>query len=216
MIENSPGWPEPLFIPPGRPPSEVATQNGRPVRILASGGRRVTARLIDTLVVTPLTMMMPEAMLMVVLFKVADTDSGLTRFAMGVAVSGGFVSAIGGWFLARVVRLVRYGCTVGQRIAGIRVVRLKDGVRDPSWSQALRRWMVPWGSAIGRGPLTPFGDLMAYWRDNRTRQCAHDQKSETVVVLTQSSDCVHRIMLGLLVAMTVLGAITFIMLETVK
>lgn len=182
------------------------------MRILASTRRRVIARLID-LVVTPLTMVIPALLLMMVLLEVADTDSGLTGIATGIAVAGGIVSAIGGWFLVRVFRFARYGCTVGQRIAGIRVVRLQDGVRNPGWRQAFQRWIVPWGRAIGPGPVTPLGDIFAYWSDTRTRQCLHDEKSDTVVVLAQTSDRLHRLMLGSSVALVVLTLITFIVVE---
>jgi uncharacterized RDD family membrane protein YckC len=98
------------------------------VRILASTPRRVIARLID-LVVTPLTMCTPYLLLLMVFINVANTDSGLTGIATGMAVAGGFISAIGGLFLARVVRIARYGCTVGQRIAGGRSVRKHGDTR---------------------------------------------------------------------------------------
>lgn len=202
----------PLFVLAGTPRSRAPARDGRPARILASTGRRIVARSID-LVVTPLTMGIPALLLMTVLFKVADTGSGLTGIAIGIAVAGGLVSTVGGWFLARVVRFARYGCTVGQRIAGIRVVRLEDGVRNPGCGQAFRRWMVPWGGGIGPGPLTPLGDIWAYRRDTRTRQCLHDERSETVVVLAPGPDLLHLVMLGSSVVLVALALITFAMVK---
>lgn len=74
------------------------------------------------------------------------------------------------------------GCTVGQRVAGIRVVREEDGIRPPGWRRSGRRYALP------RSAQT-FGLISDSWEqrnDKRLGQCMHDRRAKTVVVQAQA------------------------------
>jgi hypothetical protein len=93
------------------------------------------------------------------------------------------LAAIGGAFFLRVALVVLWGCTVGQRIAGIRVLHV-DGIQRPTWGQAIDRWKMTWGSASSPG-VGPWDDVIAFARDDTARRCFHDDRALTVVVLAE-------------------------------
>lgn len=99
---------------------------GTPVLVLAPHGRRVAARLVDTVIASVF------AFLGFIL--VAESTDGA---ALLVLVPVGFMA--GG--LVYCVPLVHWwGATVGKRIFGLRVVRLwSDGTLSPSWRDAFIR-----------------------------------------------------------------------------
>jgi hypothetical protein len=182
----------PLYVPEGVPEAETPAEDDRPVRVIAGTRRRVAARVIDLLITAYLV---PGGLLS--LFFVVLLSSGAPEDLEWVA--GIFVAPVLAiFFLLRVARLAWFGCTVGQRVAGIRVVRLEDGTRHPSWRQALKRWTVPRSQAV----LPPVGDIQAHEQDRPLGRCLHDRNAGTVVVLARATtrERVHRIVLGSLLA----------------
>lgn len=144
----------------------------------ASTRRRVAARICDTalgLAVCSLGLSLPQVM-----FVALGGEPGGVLVALTMVV---FAALFGGWFFLRVVRLVWWGCTVGQRIAGIRVVQHEDG-RPPAWGRAFRRWTLP----RGKSDLALVTDLLAHRDDKALGQCLHDRRARTVVVLTDIED----------------------------
>lgn len=186
----------PEFAAPGAPPRH----DGRPVVVLASGRQRVAARLLD-FVIAAMVLMAPQLVLMGAVLRV-DTyrmPDGL----MITVVTATIVAMIWFWILLRIVRLVLWGCTVGQRIAGIRVVRMDD-LRFPGWKQAFGRWAPVWGTWNDSG-LGPWSDWFAYLRDKETRRCLHDRAANTVVVRAQRDEPAHRFALALTVPLGMAG-----------
>lgn len=177
----------PIFVEPGTPPPGA----GGPVIVLASGRQRATARLIDVLTVMP-AVMAPQTLLMAAIIGLDDRriSFGL-MMAMALAA---LLVMIWLWLFLRVVRLVLWGCTVGQRIAGIRVIRLDD-LRFPGWKEAFRRLQPTWGSHFSPG-TGPWSDLLAYRGDERTRRCLHDRTAGTVVIRFAEDEPVRRAVLA--------------------
>lgn len=171
---------EPLFVQPGAPPRT----DGRPVPALASTEQRVAARLIDFVVVT-FTLMALQLLLLGWTITGDVTSEVMTAMAFAAVLAILWI-----WAFLRVFRLVMWGCTVGQRIAGIRVVRLDD-LRYPSWKQAFSRWSPTWGGTTTSGN-GPWSDLLAYRRDELTRRCLHDMRAGTVVIRAENAEPVHR------------------------
>jgi hypothetical protein len=176
MTENPPF--RPIFVPPGTPPHEMPVDDVRPVLRVATVSRRLLGRLLDigavlasfslifgAAVLLPLmvTDRVPEALLIVLL---------VTMFS---AVLVSFV-------ILRIGLVAWWGCTAGQRIAGLRVVTYPDGTPARGWRPALRRWFI----ARGRSSLGPLDDLMTMLRDPKLRRCDHDERAGTVVVLAQA------------------------------
>lgn len=104
----------------------VAAATGSPVLVLASNGRRIAARLVDTAIASVFACLGFMA-------AAASSDGA----ALIVLVPLGF--AAGG--LVYFLPLVHWwGTTVGKRIFGLRVVRLwSDGTLPPSWKDTFVR-----------------------------------------------------------------------------
>ncbi|TDC97272.1 RDD family protein [Actinomadura sp. 7K507] len=189
--------PQPIFVEPGAPPPA----DGSPFVVLASGRQRVAARLID-LVTLVLAVTAPQLLLT---GAVVGADSLSSFDLVGVATVTIMLTMVWLWMFLRIVRLVMWGCTVGQRIAGIRVVGL-DHLRYPGWKQAFKRWMPTWG---GRGTpaMTPWGDVAAYQKDRRTRGCLHDRAAGTVVIQAAKDEPVRRAALALMLPVAVLALV---------
>ncbi|TDC39329.1 RDD family protein [Actinomadura sp. KC345] len=188
---------QPNFVEPGAPPPA----DGGPFLVLASARQRVAARLID-LVTAVMALMTPQFVLMGLVIGVdGDRFSDLVAPMTLVAM----LTMVWIWMFLRVVRLVLWGCTVGQRIAGIRVVGLDD-LRYPGWKRAFKRWMPTWG---GRGTpaMSPWGDVASYRKDPRTRSCLHDLAAGTVVIQAGKDEPVHRAALALLLPAVALALV---------
>jgi uncharacterized RDD family membrane protein YckC len=107
-------------------PGAAKGATGTPVLVLAPRGRRIAARLVDTVFASVFAFLGFVAV-------VASTDGAVLVVLMPV----GFVA--GGLFYC--VPMVHWwGATVGKRIFGLRVVRLwSDGTLPPSWRDAFTR-----------------------------------------------------------------------------
>ncbi|QKG25046.1 RDD family protein [Actinomadura verrucosospora] len=157
----------PLSLPHFVEQGASLPEDGRPCRVVAGTRRRIAARLIDYACV-PLLAGLPALV------------AGLPGPA-GVLMPAAAVLMIAVWSWLRVARIALYGCTIGQRIAGIRVVRLEDAAR-PRWRQALTRMLPVWGGNASEG-IGPWDDVIAHRRDAFTRCCLHDKAALTVVVM---------------------------------
>uniref|UniRef100_UPI003F497FA9 RDD family protein n=1 Tax=Spirillospora sp. CA-290852 TaxID=3240041 RepID=UPI003F497FA9 len=188
---------QPTFVEPGTPPPA----DGGPFVVLASARQRVAARLID-LVAVLLAMTVPQVLLIGV---VSGAGGGASSDLVGVVTVTIMLTMVWLWMFLRVVRLVMWGCTVGQRIAGIRVVGL-DHLRYPGWKQAFKRWMPTWG-ARNSPAMTPWGDVAGYRKDRRTRGCLHDRAANTVVIQAAKDEPVHRAALALTLPIAALALV---------
>ncbi|MFD0851392.1 RDD family protein, partial [Actinomadura adrarensis] len=149
---------------------------GQPVHLLASTRRRVVARLLDMGVAYIATMATVGSAMAVALLS-PDFEFAQMAWVVLTAMVLTFVAST----LLRVARLVWWGCTVGQRIAGIRVVQEHNGLR-PTWRQAFNRWVVH-----NRMIMIPLlNDVVRHRRDQRLGQCIHDRQAGTVVVMAQA------------------------------
>ena len=117
----------------GLDPAEATT-----VLVLAEPGRRVAARLIDTVlgaVLFYLCVVVPAGL--VVLSGADDSD--------GMAVLY-FLAAVVVWFGYGAYCLTKWGATPGKRLMGLRVVRMwSDGTLPPHWAFAFAR---EWPQAV--------------------------------------------------------------------
>lgn len=174
---------EPVFGRAGAPPGA-----GPPAVMLATGRQRAAARLIDA-VAMGLAAAVPQTVLMGVVLSV-----DVSFEVMAAAALASMVAVLLLWVVLRVVRVVLWGCTVGQRIAGVRVIALDD-LRSPGWAAAFRRFAPTWGSHVSPG-VGPWSDVLAHRRDERTRQCLHDRAAGTVVVQAEEGEPVRRAVLA--------------------
>ncbi|NDU74594.1 hypothetical protein GWI34_18435 [Actinomadura sp. DSM 109109] len=163
----------PLYVPAGTPPERVPGDDGRVVRVLASARQRVAARVIDLL-----TAFLVVSAAVSPVYAVALMSSTSFLWVTAPLV----VLAMAGPLLLRVGGIVRWGCTLGQRVAGIRVVREEDGTRPPDWRRSFRRYVLPRNYAS----LPLISDPWVYRKDERLRQCLHDRRAGTVVVRAQA------------------------------
>ncbi|TDD74240.1 RDD family protein [Actinomadura darangshiensis] len=85
-------------------------------------------------------------------------------------------------FLLRVGGIVWWGCTIGQRVAGIRVVQEEDGTRAPGWRRSFRRYVLPRSTSS----FALISDPWQHRDDKRLGQCLHDRRANTVVVRAQA------------------------------
>ncbi|MFJ4833603.1 RDD family protein [Streptomyces sp. NPDC088747] len=145
---------------------------GIPVLVLASNGRRVAARLLDTLIASVFACLGFGA-------AVASSDGAalLVLAPVGLAAGG----------LLYFLPLVHWwGTTVGKRVFGLRVVRLwSDGTLPPSWKDTFLRefdraafMTVPGLNLLVGGIL-----LAQMGKDRGTyHQSKYDRVARTVVV----------------------------------
>lgn len=150
----------------------VARASGNPVLVLAPKGRRIAARVVDTVI----------AMAFACLgffVEVASTDG----IALVILMPVGFVA---GGLLYYLPLVHWWGTTVGKRIFGLRVVRLgSDGSLPPSWKDTILR-------EFDRGALLAIpvlnllvgAMLLAYMVKDRGayHQSKSDRAARTVVV----------------------------------
>ncbi|MFB4315493.1 RDD family protein [Actinomadura sp. 21ATH] len=194
-----------VFVPAGTDPDAASEGGTRRVRVLAGAGRRTASRLIDYLtVVVVWTAALTLALL------IASVSGGAGGPVLVVVAMTPVLTGTAGWYFVRVGRLALWGCTVGQRIAGTRVVTL-DGVSGPSRGQAWKRWQPTWGDNYSaRGP---WDDYFAWkgsgGRRARAGQCLHDLNAGTMVVLAARTprERTRRILLAALLAAGALAAV---------
>jgi uncharacterized RDD family membrane protein YckC len=159
---------------------------------LATYGKRVGARLIDTLILGVVLLPVAVAVLwtpMQDFFNSLPTDGS----APSAQVMADFETRIVGRVLLvsllalivqlayEVPQLVLYGRTVGKRAFGIRVRPLAED-RLPTLKEAMIRWGVSAaGNFVGGGFFTLLDDLFPLW-DKPWQQTIHDKAAKTVVV----------------------------------
>ncbi|MEH0577823.1 MULTISPECIES: RDD family protein [Streptomyces] len=104
----------------------VVRASGNPVLVLAPNGRRIAARVVDTVIATVFACLG-------FFVEVASTDG----IALLVLMPVGLVA---GGLLYYMPLVHWWGTTVGKRIFGLRVVRLwSDGTLPPSWKDVFIR-----------------------------------------------------------------------------
>jgi uncharacterized RDD family membrane protein YckC len=192
----------PVFVRPGDAP-EPPPDDGRPVVVLASGRQRVAARLLDWVTVW-LAMTAPYFLMLVLISSVDTTE--VPDALMTALVATSMIAMVWAWMLLRIVRLVLWGCTVGQRIAGVRVVGY-DGLKFPGWKQAFSRWAPTWGGRSSSSAMGPWSDVFAYWKDERTRCCLHDRAAGTVVVRAPQREPARRVALAAVIPLGMLAVV---------
>ncbi|MES9536414.1 RDD family protein [Actinomadura sp. NPDC000600] len=144
---------------------------------MASTRQRVAARAIDLLVAFLMVLAAVSPVYAVVLLSDGSSSAATAWAAAPLVITG-----MAGPPLLRVGGIVRWGCTLGQRVAGIRVVREEDGTRAPGWRRSFRRYVLPRSAS----PVPLISDPWVYRKDDRLRQCLHDRRAGTVVVRAQA------------------------------
>ncbi|WP_089327449.1 RDD family protein [Actinomadura meyerae] len=167
----------PVYLPAGTPPRQAQDEDGRVVRVLASTRQRVAARVVDFVVAAVVLLVVVSPMYLSV-FLAEDASSSQLLW---VAVPA-MLLAIAAPALLRVGGIARWGCTLGQRVAGIRVVCREDGTRAPGWRRSFQRYGV--SRSTSSVPL--FTDPWAHRSDERLGQCLHDRRAKTVVVRAEA------------------------------
>jgi uncharacterized RDD family membrane protein YckC len=162
--------------PYAAPEGSLSTASGTAAGTLASRWARLGAALIDGII-----MMVVSVVPMILFFggwaryvERATSFGFLWKLGMGIFGLAIFL-LINGYFLAQSAQ------SVGKKMVGIKIMRT-DGTQPPLSHIVLRR-MVPLYVAQlipFIGPLFGFIDTILIFRD--TRQCAHDQIADTVVV----------------------------------
>ncbi|WP_157438330.1 RDD family protein [Actinomadura latina] len=168
----------PLYLPAGTPAQQIPERDDRIVRVLASTGQRLAARAIDFLVAFTVVLAAISPVYAVALLSDASSSSSVILW---VAVPAAFIG-MASPFLLRAGTIARWGCTLGQRVAGIRVVRQEDGLRPPGWRRSFRRYVLPRSSSS----FALFTDPWEHRNDERLGQCMHDRRAGTVVVQAQA------------------------------
>lgn len=189
-------WPPPIGAYPGYAPWGPApwkgSQLGRPAEgpgALANPGRRLGARALDGLVLTPVWATATAIAIVLIVRHVGplvrasqaqDQNAPVPASAFlwiygavfGVIVVSGLIQVA-----YETVATARYGRTLGKKWLHIRPVRTDGG--PLGWGRALGRTTLYWFSNFlsWLGLLDP---LWCLWDDNR--QCVHDKIVGTIVV----------------------------------
>lgn len=168
--------PRPVFVPPGVPAYDGdATDDVRPVLRVASFPRRLAGRLLDICAVLTSFALIFCVAVFVPLMVWHRLPDALIVTLMVTMVTAGAAS----FLVLRIGLLAWWGCTVGQRIAGTRVVDRSDGALVRGWRRAFRRWFI----MRGRHSLGPLEDAWRMFGDPELRRCDHDRKAGTVVIV---------------------------------
>lgn len=179
MTQSSP--PAPRYLPPGTRPHEVPVDDTRTVLVIAGTRRRVIARLLDFSLAALVVLLCSAPPYLPLLLDVDLYGDGRSWVLVVLSVTT-ILSVLVALFVLRVLTIARWGRTLGQRIAGLRVVRQADGVSPPGWRAAYKRWVVPRHAGS-------FGGLQDIWmqpNDHELGRCRHDRLAGTVVVLAQT------------------------------
>ena len=151
-------------------------------RALASPGKRLGARLLDTIII-----LLGQAFLGFFGVGTASRGTGggesMIAAFVGIALTLAFLAVV-----YEVTLTALYGRTVGKMLVGIQVVRADTG-DVPGWGKAIIRWLLPF-IFIFVPVLGVFLHLLVYgsltW-DN-SRQGWHDKAAGTLVVDYDSSE----------------------------
>jgi uncharacterized RDD family membrane protein YckC len=172
----------PQFLPPEAGKHNARFDPAQPVRVLASPGRRLAARLIDMVVLFAL--FAAGAGILALIFRLggvnqlrADTAGGVIGIVLLVLLGIG-------WMLYDPLFVSKKGGTPGKLWLGIRVVRTSNA-GNVSFGMALGRYFFPFLMTVI--PLA--GLLNALWLlwDRPLYQCLHDKVVGSVVVYAEGS-----------------------------
>jgi uncharacterized RDD family membrane protein YckC len=152
--------------------AEASEADGDPILELASNGRRVAARLVDTLIASFFALCGFMAV-------AASTDDVALIVLVPVGLAAGgviyFIPLVHWW-----------GTTVGKRIFGLKIVRLwSDGTLPPSWKDAfLREFDMAAFLVIPVANILAAAILLARMAKDRGsyHQHKYDRAARTVVV----------------------------------
>jgi uncharacterized RDD family membrane protein YckC len=172
----------PQFLPPEAGKHNARFDPAQPVRVLASPGRRLAARLIDVVVLFAL--FAAGAGILALIFRLAGVNQLRADTAGGV-IGIILLVALGiGWLLYDPLFVSKKGGTPGKLWLGIRVVRTSNA-GNLSFGAALGRYFFPF--LISVIPIA--GLLNALWLlwDRPLYQCLHDKVVGSVVVYVEGS-----------------------------
>ncbi|MFC5182768.1 RDD family protein [Actinomadura harenae] len=159
---------EPIFVlvrDGGEP-----VEGGRPVLVVAGVTRRVVGRVLDVVV-----MGAAVALIALVATRVMEVAGPKGAAAvMGVMTVADMAVVL----LLRTGALALFGWTVGQRLAGTRVVDAGTGEPFRGWRAAAGRRYV----RRSRASLGVLDDLLSLTSDRALRRCDHDRRAGTIVV----------------------------------
>ena len=159
-------------------PQSSTSAVGRPV---ASVGKRIGGRLLDTIILS-----IAVGLLLVgwLARRISDVASG-DKIPTGTLILAQAVGlAIG--FLYEVPMVAKTGQTLGKKLAGTRVVRLSDG-QVPGWNTAVLRWipalvgLLPGAIGSAAGLVVGVGSLILLFTDP-LRQTVYDKVAKTIVI----------------------------------
>lgn len=168
----------PVFLPPSTPDGP-RQDSDVPVRVLSGPGRRLAARLLDTLIVLLGAGLI--ALLGVGLAAlVGDVDEPDAAATVFLIIFG--VLALLFLFLYEPITTWKWGGTLGKLALGIRVVLVTDGRSFPSLGLSFGRFLI---QIVFRAvPLGGLLDVLWLLWDRPLYQCLHDKVVSTVVVRT--------------------------------
>jgi uncharacterized RDD family membrane protein YckC len=172
-----PHAPPPYTPPPYTPPPYAAPPYALPFQ-LGHPGRRLLARLIDTLVwsVTATAIVIPLLVSLAPRYPRAE----------GAFVGLTILTIFGGYFLYDGVQLALWGRTLGKRVARLRVVAAHPAGERLSVGRAYgRAACYPLGfTLIGVFPIIGMINLLnVLWLCwDQSRQCLHDKIAKTLVI----------------------------------
>ncbi|MGI5165834.1 RDD family protein [Spirillospora sp. CA-253888] len=181
MIERST---RPIFLPPGAAVGAAAPD--RPVLSVAGIGRRIAGRLVDTAAALS-AVAVPFCALPLIPAFLHEPPGWLlvTAFVLSLVFIAAAVVVL------RIGSVAWWGRTLGQYVAGIRIVRHPAGTPARGWRTARARWFF---IALGRArTLGPPEDLHRMWADPELRRCEHDLAARTVVVRAERPDTARRV-----------------------
>jgi uncharacterized RDD family membrane protein YckC len=195
---GQPGYGYPAYTGSPYPPAGMVptTPDGVP---LAGPGRRLLARIVDDLILVPITLIIGFPFLRNLFHafqtyfdevQAAQRGNGPQPSATAIYSTPGYVSGILGLLAVQLIVGALYqipfialrGATPGKMAAGVKV-RPWTGEGRPGWSRAIRRWLGR--EAIAVVPTAGFlyqllDSLWLLW--DPKRQSLHDKAAGTVVV----------------------------------
>ncbi|WP_020668227.1 RDD family protein [Amycolatopsis nigrescens] len=178
---QGPAWgqgPGPGYLPPEAPLGQAYNDGVNVVRVLASPGRRLGARLLDSLFLI-LGMAVLMGIGVGITFAVNGTQNDLEAAGIIVLVVFGVLTFIA-MVLYEPICIWKWGGTPAKLILGIRVVRTSDGQQWPTFGMSLWRYVFQFLMNL----VSCVGLLDILWLlwDRPLYQCLHDKVANTVVV----------------------------------
>lgn len=171
----------PVYLPPEAAPHDAYWDGTRAVRVLATPARRLGARMLDGFISSVVFFLILFVFVGIAVAIDYDKDEP-GPVAIFFMILGG-LAALAWLLLYETMSTYKWGATPGKLAVGVRVVRLEDGWRWPSFGMSL--WRNVFQTLLG---LTGIGSLLdCLWLlwDRPLHQCLHDKVAKTVVVLKE-------------------------------